>query len=329
MRSVSLYPLRFAPIFRPTIWGGHRLLAYKGLQPTNEAIGECWELSPMEGDVSVVANGALKGATLNEVMCDYGRELLGEEHYIRYGGQFPLLIKLIDAAQELSVQVHPGHNDVNKLPDARPKNEMWYVLDGAEGACLSAGFNRLVSREEYLEAVRTGKVEHLLSYEEVKAGNLYFISSGRVHAIGAGCFILEVQEPSNTTFRIYDYNRVGQEGNARTLHTEEALSVIDFSMQPPYLCPYREQEQALNILLRTPYFVFASLVLHAPFSYTSPEGESCAVFFAAEGSVTITDCQGHRELLSKGHTLLVSASLMPLAIEPLEESKLLVVYLPH
>ncbi len=328
--SSVLYPLRFRPILFPVIWGGQRILEYKGLSPTEKMIGESWELSPLESNCSIVANGTFSGCSFIDLMDEYAEAILGKKYFARYGKRFPLLIKLLDASKDLSIQVHPGHKDFLHEVKEAPKNEMWYLLDSLPQSRLCAGFKQSISAQEYLDCLEKDCIPSLLQYDEVEKGDLYFIPSGCVHTIGAGCFILEVQEPSDTTYRIYDYGRRDAQGNKRELHTEQALKVLNFTAHPPYKLPYKEERDKLNSLLTCDYFRFYSLPLSQDYILTEEATSSaCAVLFVEEGELSIIDIYGQEEILCKSDLVLLPACLFPLHIKVKRESKVLLITLPE
>lgn len=230
------YPLKFRPVFRPAIWGGGRLVAFmdcgtdqlSGI-PCGEAIGECWGISAVPGYESVVLNGNLKGMSLSEVTSSYGVELMGEENSKKYGADFPLLVKFIDAAKDLSVQVHPNDRMAAERHGCSGKTEMWYVIDAAEGASLLAGFSSEVVKQEF-EKLSGEEIMGLLQKFYIKEGDMFYLPAGKVHSIGAGAFIAEIQQSSDITYRIYDYDRRDASGRTRELHTQQALDAIDFSI---------------------------------------------------------------------------------------------------
>lgn len=321
--NTPLYPLRFAPIFRPVLWGGYRIAPYKGILSEPRAIGESWELSPMEGHTSVVLEGALAGVSLTELMQKDGRSILGEKHYSRYGTRFPLLIKFIDAREDLSVQVHPSDALAPSLGLPHGKSEMWYIVDATKGARLSAGFAASTTQEQYQQAIKNGSITDLLRYDSIARGHLFYIPAGRIHTIGAGSFILEVQQALDVTYRIFDYNRLDSAGETRPLHLEAAEVALDFEATPPYRIDYREERNRVNVLLETPYFVFSTLPLTQPLRYMPPSGENeCVVFVALEGSVSVRDCSGYEVELPCGHTLLFPASCLPAHITPRQKARL-------
>lgn len=320
---LSLYPLHFAPIFRPVLWGGYRIAPYKGILSESRAIGESWELSPMEGYTSIVAEGALTGLSLTDLMQKSGEAILGKRHYARYGTEFPLLVKFIDAREDLSVQVHPTDALAPSLGLPHGKSEMWYIVEAMNGTRLSAGFASPLSPEVYRSAVASDRVTDLLRYDTITRGDLFYIPAGRIHTIGAGSFILEVQQALDVTYRIFDYNRRDQAGQKRPLHLQEAEASLDFTASNPYRIDYHEEYNRANVLLETPYFVFSTLPLTQPLSYMPPSGEEEAVVFVAlEGSVSVTDRFGYEVELPCGHTLLCPAVCLPALLTPHQRARL-------
>ena len=321
--NTPLYPLRFAPIFRPVLWGGYRIAPYKGILSDPRAIGESWELSPMEGNTSVVLEGPLAGVALTELMQQAGRSILGDKHYERYGTHFPLLIKFIDAREDLSVQVHPSDALAPSLGLPHGKSEMWYIVDATKGARLSAGFAASTTREQYQQAIKNGCITDLLRYDTISRGNLFYIPAGRIHTIGAGSFILEVQQALDVTYRIFDYDRLDSAGETRPLHLDAAEGALDFEATPPYRIDYCEERNQVNVLLKTPYFIFSTLPLTQPLRYMPPSGDNeCVVFVALEGSLSIKDNSGYDVELPCGHTLLFPASCLPAHITPRKKARL-------
>ena len=221
--------LKFVPQFKSVLWGGKRIASYKGLPSQGENIGESWELSCVPGHESVVAEGSLKGKNLHEIMLTDAKEILGERLLKRYGTEFPLLIKLIDSADDLSIQVHPDDNLAAKRHHCPGKTEMWVSIAPADGAYLYSGFNRVISAEEYRSRIADNTIVDTLGKYHPQKGDVFFLPAGRVHSIGKGNFVLEIQQSSDITYRIYDYDRRDAQGNARQLHVEESIDAIDFS----------------------------------------------------------------------------------------------------
>lgn len=225
-----LYPLLFEDNFHTTVWGGNRLKPLKGHPADAEPVGESWEVSAVPSSLSIVKNGPLKGRDLKSLTEEYGALMLGKAVFERYGGEFPLLIKFIDAMSDLSIQVHPNDQLARKRHDSFGKTEMWYVMKAEPGACLYAGLNEPISRYEYEHRVADGTICDVLARHEVHAGDVFFIPAGRIHAICGGILLAEVQQSSDVTYRIFDYNRPGLDGKPRQLHTAEALDAIDFNV---------------------------------------------------------------------------------------------------
>lgn len=235
-----LYPLKFKPIFKERIWGGRKLetMFHKNL-PAGLNIGESWELSGMEGDESVVENGPLAGKTLNEVLAEYKGELVGEAVYAKYGNHFPLLIKFLDAQDDLSIQVHPNDKIAKEKHNSYGKTEMWYVVDAEPGAQIVLGFNKPMNPTLLRESILNKTLEEHLNYVPVKKGDAFFIPAGLVHAIGKGIVIAEIQQASDITYRLYDYNRVDKNGNERELHVEDGIGAVDYGVDSDFLLQYK------------------------------------------------------------------------------------------
>ena len=220
-----MYPLKFEPILKQTLWGGDKIIPFKHLNSDLKGVGESWEISGVEDNESVVANGPDKGLTLADMVRRYREELVGEANYARFGNKFPLLIKFIDAKQDLSIQVHPTDELAKKRHNSMGKTEMWYVMDAAEGASLFYGFAKEVSEEEFEERIRNHTLTDVLNKVMIHKGDVLFIDPGTIHAIGAGSLIAEIQQNSNVTYRVYDYGRKGPDGKERELHVDKALQV--------------------------------------------------------------------------------------------------------
>ena len=246
-----LYPMTFKPILKKIIWGGSDICPFKGITPVQEGIGESWELSHVEGNYSVVDN---EGKTLDELIRTYGKQLLGEKVVEQFGSIFPLLIKFIDARDNLSIQVHPDDELAKKRHNSFGKTEMWYVINAAKGAGLYSGFSKQINADEYVKRVEDNTIMDVLQRYEVNPGDVFFLPAGRVHAIGAGCFIAEIQQTSNITYRIYDYDRKGPDGKGRELHTELAKDAIDYTLYPDYRTHYKAHTNATVELAACKYF---------------------------------------------------------------------------
>ncbi len=251
----QLYPLKFKTIFKDKIWGGQKIktLLGKDFLPLPNC-GETWEISGVAADVSIVANGGLASKSLKQLLETYKGELLGEAVYNHFGDEFPLLIKFIDANEDLSIQVHPNDELAKKRHNSFGKTEMWYVIQADAGASLISGFNQLVDKEKYLEKFNTGHLTDILNKEKASAGDVFFLPAGRVHTIGKGLLIAEIQQTSDITYRIYDFHRLDDKGNKRQLHVEEALEAIDFTHYDNYKTAYTPQLNTPVELAKCPYF---------------------------------------------------------------------------
>jgi mannose-6-phosphate isomerase len=223
---MQVYPLKFKPIYKHRIWGGQKLRNFFDKDiPAGEKIGESWELADLPDDKSVIANGELAGQTLADAIAKYPAEIMGDEDF---SGPFPLLIKFLDAEDILSVQVHPDPATCKRMGKGDPKTECWYIISAAPGAAIYKGLKKGVGREEFAEAIKSSNVADVLAQVPVKAGECHFLPAGTAHSIGAGLMIAEIQTPSDTTYRVFDFNRVDDAGRPRQLHIEEALESIHF-----------------------------------------------------------------------------------------------------
>lgn len=252
---MRLYPLKFKTIFKDKIWGGQKINTYLGkdFSPLPNC-GETWEISGVKSDVSVVENGDLAGKSLASILETYKGDLVGKQIYEKFGNEFPLLVKFIDANDDLSIQVHPDDELAKKRHNSFGKTEMWYVIQADQGASLIAGFNQKVNEEIYIEKLNSGKLADILNKEEVEAGDVFFLPAGRVHTIGKGLLIAEIQQTSDITYRIYDFDRVDDKGNKRELHTEEALAALDYEVYPEYKSIYDKKLNEPVHVVSCPYF---------------------------------------------------------------------------
>lgn len=299
-----LYPLVFTPIFKDRIWGGSRLAELFGKAISSGQTGESWELSAVPGDVSVVASGLLKGKTLSELIATYPEELLGKRVVEHYGATFPLLFKFLDARDDLSIQVHPDDTMAQEYHGGFGKTEMWYVLDAEPGAELIVGFQQETSPEQYLKALEQSQVVSLLKRYSVEKGDVFFLETGTVHAIGKGTVIAEIQQTSDITYRIYDYNRRDAQGQLRELHTDLALKAIHFGVRQPKM-QYSKQINHNNQVVQCPYFTTSYLPIEGEFVLNTDE-PVFQVLMCLKGEFTIA-MDGQSYAFSKGDTVLVPA----------------------
>lgn len=315
-----LYPIKFKPRIKERIWGGHAILERKGKAAARLAkdklYGESWDLSSVKGDISVVANGMLKGNNLEEIIEVYMGELVGENNFERYGLEFPLLIKYLDCNDKLSVQVHPDDALAEERHNSFGKTEAWYIADCKPGAAIYLGFKDLnITREEYISAVSESRLEELLNRVEVKKGDVFFIPAGTVHALGAGIEVVEVQQTSDVTYRIYDWDRVDASGKGRELHTALAVDAIDFEADAEVLHKqYNLTKGGESKVIESPYFTMVIHDVDAVKYLDRSMLDSFIVYICLEGSATIS-IDGGKEELTAGELVLIPAEACEVAIE--------------
>src|SRR5690554_2286431 len=322
----TLYPLKFRPILKSVIWGGSDICRFKNIQPERDGIGESWEISGVKGNVSEVSNGELSGTSLDELIRTYKGTLVGNKIYEQFGPTFPLLIKFIDARDDLSIQVHPDDKLAKERHDSFGKTEMWYVVKATPDAYLYSGFEQQITPDEYVDKVKNNTFTDTLKRYDVKEGNVFFLPAGRVHAIGAGCFVAEIQQTSDITYRIYDYNRKDAAGNTRELHTELAKDAIDYSVQDSYQTTY---EQAINQpvkLVTSSYFTTHLLELDRPMERDYQTIDSFVILICMGGSCTLNDNKGNSVHVAQGETVLVPAQSESIKLSPNGDCKLLETY---
>lgn len=325
-----LYPIKFKPRIKERIWGGQAILNKKGKAAgrlaKDKLYGESWDLSSVKGDISVVANGFLKGNNLEEIIEVYMGELVGEQIFEQYGLEFPLLIKYLDCNDKLSVQVHPDDALALERHGSFGKTEAWYVVDCKPGASIYLGFKDLnLTREEYIAAVAESRLEELLNKVEVKPGDVFFIPAGTVHALGAGLEVVEVQQTSDVTYRIYDWDRVDAEGKSRELHTSLAVDAIDFESDAELL--HREYNLAKGGDAKVIECNYFTMTLHDVAGVKELDRsslDSFVVFIALNGSVRIV-ADGNEETLAEGEVILIPAEVNDISIEG--DAKLMEVYI--
>ncbi|MCI6875412.1 MAG: type I phosphomannose isomerase catalytic subunit [Parabacteroides sp.] len=322
-----LYPFTFEPILKKIIWGGSDICPFKGISPVQEGIGESWELSHVEGNYSVVANGELKGQSLDDLIRTYGKQLLGEHVMEQFGTTFPLLIKFIDARDNLSIQVHPDDELAKKRHNSFGKTEMWYVVKATPDAALYSGFSQQIDAEEYVKRVENNTIMDVLQRYNVHEGDVFFLPAGRVHAIGSGCFIAEIQQTSNITYRIYDYNRKDANGKGRELHTELAKDAIDYTLYPDYRTHYKAHTNATVQLADCKYFTTNLIDLDTIMVRDFSQLDSFVVYICMEGRATLRDNKGNEILVHQGQTVLIPADTDVVTISPVPGAKFMETYI--
>ncbi|XCI74996.1 MAG: type I phosphomannose isomerase catalytic subunit [Flavobacteriales bacterium] len=321
-----LYPLRFHPIFQYRIWGGSKLKNILKKKVLQDCIGESWELSDVAGHLSIVVNGPLAEENIKTLIERYRGELVGKKVYQKFGTQFPLLIKFIDAQKPLSIQVHPGDDLAKKRHNSFGKNEMWYIMQADEEAKLIVGFNQAASQERYFEWIEKGEIEKYLNKISVQKGQVYYLPAGLVHAIGAGILIAEIQQTSNVTYRIYDYNRADKNGKQRELHTELAADSIDFSLHDTCQTSYQLVENRFSEVLKTSYFRINILSILGNIEKDYTDQDCFTILIAVEGALTVKTLAGIEEMKA-GELLFLPACIAQVKFESLSGGKLLEVTL--
>lgn len=319
----KLYPLKFRPILKDKIWGGQKLVEQLNKTSDLPNVGESWEISDVEGDTSIVSNGPLTGQSLKALLANYKEALLGTKNFERFGEKFPLLIKFIDAKQDLSIQLHPNDELAAKRHNSFGKTEMWYVMQADKDANLIVGFNQKVTPEAYLKHLEDKTLTQILNFDAVSAGDTYFIEVGRVHAIGAGVMLAEIQQTSDITYRVYDWDRVDDEGNARELHNDLAIDAIDFDMEDNFRVDYSKEKNSSNTMVSCPYFTTSYLEVDQPITKENAQ-DSFFIYMCVDGEVTI-ETEHSSVSISKGETVLLPASIKTYTLKS-EAAKLLEVY---
>ena len=303
----TLYPLKFKTIYKDKIWGGQKIRTYLnkdfGSLPN---CGETWEISGVKSDVSVVADGPLEGESLAVLLEKYQAQLVGKKVYEHFGNTFPLLVKFIDANDDLSIQVHPDDELAKARHNSFGKTEMWYVIEADPGSTLISGFNRKVSEAIYVDKLNSGHLTDILNREDVKEGDVFFLPAGRVHTIGKGLLIAEIQQTSDITYRIYDFDRVDDKGNKRELHTQEALAAIDYNFYGDYKTKYQEVKNEPVELVKCPYFTTNILDFTTSTSRDYTELDSFVIQVCVEGSYVV-ECHGKQYTVKAGECILLPA----------------------
>ena len=322
-----MYILKFHEIYKRPIWGGQKICSYKGKSLDYESVGESWEISAVEDNVSIVANGADAGLSLSELLARDGARLVGQHVWDKFGTTFPLLIKFIDACDNLSIQVHPTDELASKRHNSFGKTELWYVIDAEEGSGLYSGFSQAITPGEYVERVANNTIMDVLQFHHTRPGDVYFLPSGRIHAIGKGVLLAEIQQTSNITYRIYDYNRVDKDGNPRELHTKLAQDAIDYNLYDNLKTTYDSCPNKPVELVECPYFTTNLLHIDSECHRHLTHLDSFVIYMCMRGSVTITAGNGSTIELKQGETCLIPASISDIALQPTPCSQLLECYI--
>ncbi len=323
-----MYPLLFTTIFKDKIWGGEKIrtILGKDFSPLPNC-GETWEISGVKGNISVVREGVLAGRDLVSLIEEYKGQLVGEKVYETFGTEFPLLIKFIDANDDLSIQVHPDDQLARERHDSFGKTEMWYILQADEGARLNTGFNRQIDEKTYLHHLHANTLDQILNFETVAAGDVFFLPAGRVHYIGKGVCLAEIQQTSDITYRIYDFDRTDDQGNKRELHTDQALAAIDYQYYGEYKTSYQVKKNDTSGLVHCPYFNTNLLELDQPVGKDYRQLDSFVIYVCVEGELSI-QYQGGSTKIKKGDSVLLPAFFKSVSLIPSPAAKVLEVYVP-
>ncbi len=303
---MKLYPFKFEPILKERLWGGTKLKDVLGKTIASSITGESWELSTVKGDVSVVSNGVLAKTSLQDIIKTIPEALLGKSVVKRFGTEFPILVKFIDAKQDLSIQLHPNDKLAKERHDSFGKTEMWYIMDADPKAELIVGFNKDVTKAEYAESIKNDTLLDLLNYEQVKEGDTFFINTGKIHAIGAGVMLAEIQQTSDVTYRVFDFNRTDKDGNRRDLHTDLALDAIDYDRKDDFKVSYSQDLNKSNIMVDCPYFKTNFLQLTKNFEMDTTQRDSFTIFMCVGGEAMIKTEAGE-VAIKRGETVLLPA----------------------
>ena len=307
----KIYPLQFDPILKERIWGGEKLKTELNKPITSKITGESWEISTVKGDVSVIANGALKGKSLMDVINDDPDEILGTEVYARFGKEFPLLFKYLDAREDLSIQVHPNDALAKERHDSFGKTEMWYIMQADDDARIIVGFKENSNAAEYLENLENKTLLSILDDVKVKSGDVFFLETGTVHAIGAGLVVAEIQQTSDITYRLYDFDRVDANGATRELHVDLALDAINYNVTETKK-EYSKDINKSNVVVDCPYFTTNYIPLDGTIT-VNKDGKSFTVYMCIDGEFEI-QYNDTKYYYKKGDTVLIPAGINDLII---------------
>ena len=304
----------FEPLLKQTLWGGDKIIPFKHLGVSLDHVGESWEISGVSGSETIVANGPDKGKSLNQLVKEQKEILMGKENYDHFGDEFPLLIKFIDARQDLSIQVHPNDEVAHRHGKGHGKTEMWYCLECQEKAFLYNGLKEQITPETYKLMVDNDTITDALARYEVSEGDVFFIPAGRIHSIGAGCFVTEIQQTSDVTYRIYDFKRKDKNGNYRELHTKEAAESIDYTVLDNYRSTYELAKNEGVQVVSCPYFTTAVYDLTEPMTLDYSDLDSFVILIAVKGAGTII-CEGEEQPFRMGDTILLPATTKEVKVE--------------
>ena len=315
---MPIYPLLFQPNLHPVVWGGNQLFHYKGLAPSDEPIGESWEVSAVPSSTSIISNGPFAGRGLPSAISESPDAILGHAVNEKYQGQLPLLVKFIDAKRDLSIQVHPNDEMAQRVHGKVGKSEMWYIIKAEPGAHLYAGFRHQITPYEYQKRIEDGSITEVLADHPVKAGDVFYLPAGRVHAICGGILLAEVQQSSDITYRIFDYNRPGLDGKPRELHTELAAKALDYHVEQNYRTEYIEPDNRAIQIIDSPYFDVRVMEITDSFHRNLLKYDSFNISMCIEGDCRIViRSTGDEIILREGHSTLIPAVIADYDVIPL------------
>jgi len=312
--KTDLYLLKFDPILKEKIWGGQKLKQLFNKNSPSSQTGESWEISDVDGNDSIISNGSYKGKSIKWLLEEFESRFVGKKVFERFGIKFPLLIKFIDAAEALSVQLHPNDKIAKDIHNSFGKTEMWYILQADQDAQVIMCFKNKITKAEYQELVVTNKLVDALNSEKVKKGDAFIINPGFVHAIGAGVLLAEIQQTSDITYRIYDWDRVTDSGEKRELHTDLALDAIDLSNKGDFRIKYDERKNQSSELFHNQYFKTNIIELDSEITRDYSDLDSFVILMGVEGK-SIVKTDGNQEVLNQGETMLVPACISKISIE--------------
>ncbi len=324
---LTLYPLKFNPIYIEKIWGGNKLKTVLNKDIPNDRIGESWEISAVQDHISIVKNGKLAQNNIQELIEVFMGELVGDNIYFKYGIEFPVLVKFIDANQNLSVQVHPSDSFAKHRHYAYGKTEMWYVIDAEPGAKVVMGFKEDMSKEKLLDALESKRLVDYLNFVEVNKGDVFFIPPGRVHALGKGILIAEIEQTSDITYRLYDWDRVGLDGKPRPLHIDLAIDVIEYEAKAEYKTYYQKQLNKSVNIANSEHFIVNLLSFDQFMEMNYVALDSFVIYVCTEGKALIEYEMGKKITIEKGETVLLPATVNIVNLYPQQKTEILEVYM--
>lgn len=319
-------PLKFEPILKEKIWGGTKLVNLLNKKALSKKIGESWEIADVEDDISKVLDGKHQGLSLTELIKTYKSDLVGEKVYQFFGNKFPLLIKFIDAKNDLSIQLHPNDKYAKKNHNSYGKTEMWYIMQADDKAQLIVGFKEKVNSDTYQKHLKEKSLLKILNSEDVKEGDVFFIPPGRVHAIRSGVLLAEIQQASDITYRIYDWDRRDKNGIGRELHTKKALQIIDFEVKDNYKTKYQLNINQASLMVKSLFFTTNILAIDGKVEVNHSDKDSFVIYLCVSGNVIFAN-NNFEMKLNYGETLLIPNALNEFEIISSDESKLIEVFI--